>query len=460
VRSIRATITLWVTAAAAVVLVVCAAAVFAAVRFWLVGQFDDTLAAKAEGIISSSEYEDGDVETDLDVEGFAGFGSDVALDFFEMARADGQRESASPSLGDSRLVSGDLPPQGSESFAPVRLPGDEPGRMMVRWFSPTDDNTGRPAAPYCLAVASRSDELERSVAVLGGGLALSTGIALVALVPIVRVGLARGLAPLERLAEEAAALDAEALDHRFDVGAIPVELRPVTGRLNDLLGRLDRSFERERRFSSDAAHELRAPVAELRAIAEVALAWADQATPEQFAEVLAITVEMQKLVDHLIQLAHAEGGASSAERVGFEFSTRVGEAVERLDDQAAERGVTIESDLAPGAWQSDPVIWSLIARNLIGNAVRYAPAGSVVRVRARPGALAVQNPATGLEPGDLEHFGERFWRKDGSRSGYGHSGLGLALVKAHAALICAAFKARIEPDTETLEVSVVENGAR
>jgi signal transduction histidine kinase len=82
-----------------------------------------------------------------------------------------------------------------------------------------------------------------------------------------------GLSPLNQLANQAASITADSLATRFPTEIWPGELTPISSRLNDLLERLEQSFERERRFSADLAHELRTPIAELRSLAELALKW-------------------------------------------------------------------------------------------------------------------------------------------------------------------------------------------
>ena len=128
-------------------------------------------------------------------------------------------------------------------------------------------------------MASVRRELDRTLATLqlvlaGSGLLLLAATALV--VPRV---LRRELKPLQSLAAEAARIDAASLSARFATEGLPGELAPIAARLNELLARLEDSFERERRFSSDVAHEFRTPVAELRSLAELAIKLPDTRAP-------------------------------------------------------------------------------------------------------------------------------------------------------------------------------------
>jgi len=120
-------------------------------------------------------------------------------------------------------------------------------------------------------VGSARDELTEALTALAFAL-LGCGAGLLALtVLVVPRLLRRELVPLDALAEQASHINADSLAMRFPISPLPGELIPISTRLNDLLARLELSFERERRFSADLAHELRTPIAELRTLAEVAL---------------------------------------------------------------------------------------------------------------------------------------------------------------------------------------------
>src|SRR5690606_30267603 len=91
-------------------------------------------------------------------------------------------------------------------------------------------------------------------------------------------------------------------------GRLPAELVPVATGLNEWLGRLEASFDRERRFSSHAAHELRTPLAELKSMAELGAMFPEEATPERSAEMLAVANELEALLEKLALLARADAG--------------------------------------------------------------------------------------------------------------------------------------------------------
>ena len=103
---------------------------------------------------------------------------------------------------------------------------------------------------------------------------------------------------------------------------------------------------------------------------------------------------------------------------------------------------------------TDPVLWGAILQNLLGNAVSHAPSGSRVKVAFADGVLTAVNPAPDLAREDLEKLFERFWRKDEAHSAYGHSGLGMSIVKACAILLGGECRASLEAGELKVEVKM------
>ncbi len=254
----------------------------------------------------------------------------------------------------------------------------------------------------------------------------------------VRTGCAGEIRPPVRSGH---AIDVRKLDNRLPEEDSPAEVRPVVTTLNALLDRVALNFTRERRFSSDVAHELRTPVAELKSLAELAVQWPETATPEAFGDVLAIANEMQAVVESLTLLSRTEAGTQPVAREPVAMDALVAESIARHAALAAERGLVFEQHLEPVTLETDPALWRMIAANLVGNAAHHAPKGSVVSIRLTSGAFSVTNEAPHLTNEDAARMFDRFWRKDSARSGYGHSGLGLALVKSLAELLNGSLSA-------------------
>ena len=163
---------------------------------------------------------------------------------------------------------------------PRGRPNDPPRRPSASNGSGAGSATGNNGRFTSLVALDRSGMNESLASLLWGIAGVGIAAAL-ASVTLIHFALKDGLRPLRRLGDQLADIDAQSLDGRFSSKELPAEISPVADRLNELMGRLEGSFERERRFSADLAHELRTPVAELRTMAEVALRWPDGKDPQE-----------------------------------------------------------------------------------------------------------------------------------------------------------------------------------
>jgi signal transduction histidine kinase len=248
--------------------------------------------------------------------------------------------------------------------------------------------------------------------------------------------LRHGLASVDRLAEQTQQIHADSLSTRFTVDALPIELRPIATRLNDLLARLEQSFERERRFSADLAHELRTPLAELRAQTEYALKWPDAREAATDQETLAIVQQMEAMVGHLLALARGEQGLLAVAQAPIALGELVREVWKPYAKKAAVNHLVVAMDVADVTIVGDPTLVRGILNNLFDNAVEYASSGvglAITLVEDRGAArLTVANGAPELASEDVPKLFDRFWRKEAARSGGKHVGLGLSLARSFA----------------------------
>ncbi len=451
--SIRWRLTVLLCLAIGALFVATGLGVFFSMRQLLLAQFDETLTAKARALITASEIDDGDFEIDLTVQDFAGFGPRDGDDFFEIRRLNGRTFLRSPSLEKGQsLGQVKIPPLPQAAIKNGKLWDGRPARLYVQRFIPKDDKKERYQDLY-LIVASPTRPLQLQLALLATVLAIAGAAALLLMLPIIRLGLGRGLRPLDRLSSEIRQIRPERLDQRLSTGRLPAELLPVAASLNEWLGRLEESFERERRFSSHAAHELRTPLAELKSMAELGAMFPEEATPARSAEMLAVANELETLLEKLALLARADAGRQPVQREPIDLAASIESAIDRSAPKATEKNIRFQSRIEPGPFTTDAVIWSTILQNLLGNAAAHAPADSTVTVEAAPGRLAVSNPAPDLAPLDLDRLFERFWRKDDSRSGYEHSGLGLSIVRACTRILGGNCQAALTPE-KTFRVEV------
>jgi len=293
-------------------------------------EFDRNLLTKAMTLVTLTTQETGKVELDFADEFMPEFEALEQPEYFELWLADGTLLERSHSLGAKDLPLDKLPLD-TPHFSDTPLHDGRNGRLVQIRFVPHSkdnpddpegtetnyDSTGQPlsAIEAHFSVARGREELDALISstwwTLGGtGLLLLFAVAF-----LVANVVKRGLTPLREISAQVSALDAKSLHQQIRLDDDVLELTPVITQLNKLLGRLDDSFHREKRFSGDVAHELRTPVAELRAIAEVGGKWPrDEVMMKHFfGDLLSATEEMETTITNLLTLARCESGIQHVE---------------------------------------------------------------------------------------------------------------------------------------------------
>ena len=262
-----------------------------------------------------------------------------------------------------------------------------------------------------------------------GARVLAIGLAIGAPLLLATVGVAmwlvtgRALRPVEALRRGAASLSGPG---RLPVPVAQDEIRRLAETLNGMLARLDAAGARQRAFVSDAAHELRSPLASARTQLEVA-AMVDAGTPagELAGDVLLDVERLSRLVDDLLLLARLD----EAPRRPREPVDLVGLATDVVGRYAAAR-VIVRLDPCEGdcVVRADPGAVRRVLTNLVDNAVRHAR--TTVRVSVGPGLLTVTDDGPGIPAADRDRVFDRFTRLDQARGrDQGGAGLGLAIVR-------------------------------
>jgi signal transduction histidine kinase len=220
----------------------------------------------------------------------------------------------------------------------------------------------------------------------------------------------------------------------FLLPAIAISLAAMSWRLLRSLDRERAAEARRRDLVVAVSHDLRTPLAGLRAMVEAIEDGMieDRATLDRYvAEIRASVDSLVELVNDLFEFVQLDAGAIEAETRRAKVEDVVGAAVAACDAQAMEKGLLLETRLAAGDAICSPRL-TRVVQNLLQNAIRHTPADGTVRVEARRRSdgleLIVEDSGEGIKPAALERVFEPFWRGDGARSGEG-SGLGLALAK-------------------------------
>lgn len=282
------------------------------------------------------------------------------------------------------------------------------------------------------------DELAQKVALR---LALPVMLALPLLGGLIYVVVGRALRPLNQLAAKVKARTPANLTP-VETRGLPRELQPLALSLNRLLARLSRTLESERRFTADAAHELRTPLAAIQMQAEVAEASADAGDRRHaLQQVVAGTRRATRLVDQLLRLARLDPLAGLADARPVELDVLAAQVVEDLRPATGASRLHLDPGHDSGIIVSgDADLLGVALHNLVGNALRHAPAGSEITVGIEGGngepKLWVADNGPGIPEDELPYVTERFYR--GRSTITEGSGLGLAIVQRIAELHGAA----------------------
>lgn len=241
----------------------------------------------------------------------------------------------------------------------------------------------------------------------------------------------RGMAPLDAVARQVGDRAPERL-HPLVPESAPEEIRPLIDALNDLFRRVDRAMENERRFTADAAHELRTPLAALAAQAQVAIRARNDEERHHALELLtAGMARASHLVNQLLTLARLEPDSDAAPTTAIRLDELAQEMCAAHGAQALAKDVSLELDAVPATVAGDGELIRVLIRNLLDNALRYTPPGGRVHVtvadaREKP-VLTVSDTGPGIPAAEREHVFERFARLAGQE--IEGSGLGLSIVR-------------------------------
>ncbi|HEU4375971.1 MAG TPA: heavy metal sensor histidine kinase [Telluria sp.] len=245
----------------------------------------------------------------------------------------------------------------------------------------------------------------------------------------------RGLAPVRAISAEIGRVNAERLHSRIAQEAWPAELRMLAVTFDEMMARIERSFDQLTRFSSDLAHEFRSPINNLVAAASVTLARARDAA--EYQDTLAVVVEegerLSRMVSSMLFLARADNAKQVVRAEPLSTAAEFLKLIEFFELMAEEQGVALVADGA-ARLRADPLLLRQALSNLLANALRYTPRGGTIRLAANETAdavvISVTDNGTGIAPEHLPHLFDRFYRADAARSAADSTGLGLAVVRS------------------------------
>ena len=348
--------------------------------------------------------------------------------------------------GDGRLLlagreGGELPfHPDAPGFVDVTLRGE---RWHVYYLRPAGSR-------WSVAVGQSTAERDEVVAGLLAGQLLPWALMLPVLLVAMAIAVRHALKPVRGIARQIEHRRADDL-RPVVVDNAPAELKPLVAAMNRLFARIGQSIEHERRLTADAAHELRTPLAALRAQWEAARVAGDDATRAgAFRQVGRSIDRLGRLVDQLLALAAIESRSSTAFTEIVHWDRIVEQALSDCMPLVEQTGVDVEVRWPQAARAlpivGDEALLALMLRNLVDNAVRYSPAGSDVVIEFAPDRIVIEDRGPGLDPAMRERLGDRFFRPPGQKQS--GSGLGISIVMRVAALhdLDMSFDDRSEDD--------------
>jgi signal transduction histidine kinase len=282
--------------------------------------------------------------------------------------------------------------------------------------------------PVVVHVAATTDDISESVTTLRSSLLVAVPVVVLLLAALTWWLVGRTLRPVEAIRSEVEAISGRELHRRVPVPPTDDEVGRLARTMNEMLDRVDRSAQRQQRFVADASHELRSPLARMRAEVEVDLAHPATADLEAtHRSVLEETAGLQALVDDLLLLARSDASAPPARRE----EVALDDIVRRHALRTTREAVAMDVDrVTPARTVGDRAALDRAVGNLLDNAVRHATNRVVVELREASGVveLTIADDGPGIPAADRQRVFDRFAQLDEARHD-GGTGLGLAIVQ-------------------------------
>ena len=325
---------------------------------------------------------------------------------------------------------------GTSSFATIQTSGGEGLRLLAVPMIISISGPPSGIQPAALIIAQSTKQIDQAL----DGLVRTLGIAgPLALAVAAGGGLflaRRALKPVDDISQTAQEIEEGDLSRRINVNTRD-ELGRLAATLNEMIGRLESAFQRQKQFTSDASHELRAPLAVIEAESTLALQKERPATDyQQSLETISQeSRQMSSLIDQLLTLARADAGKEQWNFTKVNLGSLVSNLSTDIEVLCQEKGLSLQSGKTPDlVVEGDEARLRELFMNLLNNAVRYTPSPGTISVSLRRegqmAVVAVKDTGIGIPAEDMPFIFERFYRVDKARSRTeGGTGLGLAISK-------------------------------
>lgn len=446
-RSLRTRLLTRTIAGTILLLTVFSLIVYTAIRTTLIKQFDHSLTSIAQILAASIEHDldNNKIELEFEVQQMSEFHDTEHPTYYQFWTEDGEVVARSPLLGTDDLICQENPLGRPASYMqPFIKRNGKTLRAFNLTFLPrsadSDEDNAHPQTSnqlLFLTVARDAGNLLGQLQFLRWLLLIASSAVVILSFLIAAIIVRKGLNPLNAIAAEIATITEDNLTKRITAEHVPEEVIPIKNRLNELMSRLETSFNRERQFNADVAHELRTPLAGIRSTIEVTLARSRDSNEYQQAlsDCLEITKTMQSMIGNLLMLACLDTRQNNFHIETVKITEVVDSCWNSFSDKALQRDIIFNNRIDPDATcETDRQNLSIILSNVLENAVVYADKGGKIWATAswkdNATEISISNTGCELTTEQVSHVFDSFWRSDASRSDAGvHSGLGLALVR-------------------------------
>lgn len=406
--------------------------------------FDFALQANAESLATLVEHDDEDgTELEFADEVMRRFSREKRPDLFAILLENDKILEKSQSLENIPSLMHDSSQK--MRFCIFQNHGNQYRGVVLPVFREMDGNSGR---KFLIRIffASSTHKLEEDLEKIAEFLAWFFGAGLLLSGLLAWIVSKQGLAPLRRLAQDTGKIGEESISQRLVMDYLPADLLPTAKAVNDLLDRLEKAFEKEKRFSSDAAHELRTPVTTLKSGIQAALLTKPNPGEDRrvLRELLIDVERLEALCDSLLLLAKDQMSMDKAGLSVLEWIEEISNTIESLQPLAETNKSQLifkfQDNLPPEIHvNADSMSTRRIAMNLVDNAIRHCPEKTKISVEVELNKnevfMVVRDNGSGVNYEDESHLFERFFRTDKSRTrSTGGVGLGLAISRTLARL--------------------------
>ncbi|NTU94167.1 MAG: HAMP domain-containing protein [Chlorobiaceae bacterium] len=443
--SLRNRIALYYTGTTAVLMAVVFALIFLTVDRVVYSHFDEELRHEVSETLSKDHVQEHDIcefdrlkavgldearvgdrlHSSQDIKKVA----DIDPDYVQLVDSNGQIVSRTANLARNVLIF-------TPSYSGVRFYNAELAQSTMRQVQvPLVDRSGTVKGYLIVAVPLKSAMMilrDLKYIVIAW-----YPVIIIALFGLTRLIASRSIRPIEEVIATAESITQANFDRRMPLPARQDELYRLSATINALLDRLQDAFRREKQFTADASHELKTPLAVVKGTLDVLVRKPRDVVhyEDRVRYCLDELNRMARLIDQLLLLARSESDSSSPNIAPVDVGEVIATVLSRVEPLAAARHRSIDTKIGfSGRVSADPAMLEMMLANILSNALKYSPEGSVVEIRtgAQNGTAfcTIADHGIGIPDSKLQSIFDRFYRVDESRSSStGGSGLGLSIVR-------------------------------